>query len=156
MKMSQKGIDLLIQNEGSVKDKQGYHIIYLCPAGKKTIGYGHTGEDVKNGMRLTEEQARELLMLDIKRFEEAVNSELRVEVSQGLFDALVDTTFNIGVKGFSDSTFLRYVNAGKSKKEIADAIRMWNKSTDPKTKQKVYNEGLAKRRERVIKLFISD
>ncbi len=37
---------------------------YLCSAGKPTIGWGHTGADVKMGMVITQARADELLQLD--------------------------------------------------------------------------------------------
>ena len=39
---------------------------YVCPAGVLTIGYGHTGKDVKKGMTITKKKAEELLLKDIK------------------------------------------------------------------------------------------
>ena len=38
---------------------------YICPYGKWTIGYGHRGLEVKEGMKITEEQCLELLKKDI-------------------------------------------------------------------------------------------
>ncbi len=45
---------------------------YLCPAGKWTIGYGHT-DGVNRGMLITEKTADAFLKQDIKHAEQAVN-----------------------------------------------------------------------------------
>ena len=44
MKISEKGIEFIIKEEGEVLTA------YICPAGVLTIGVGHTGKDVKSGM----------------------------------------------------------------------------------------------------------
>ena len=51
MKTSQRGIDLIKQFEGCRLES------YVCPAGKLTIGYGHTGPDVKPNMMISQAQA---------------------------------------------------------------------------------------------------
>lgn len=68
MKISEKGINFLIQEEGEVLKA------YKCAAGVWTIGVGHTGADVKEGMLITKEKSRELLKFDLRRFENAVNT----------------------------------------------------------------------------------
>lgn len=45
---------------------------YLCPAGKWTIGYGHT-DGVNQGMLITEKTADAFLKQDIKHAEAEVN-----------------------------------------------------------------------------------
>jgi GH24 family phage-related lysozyme (muramidase) len=51
MRVSQKGIDLIKKFEGLRLTA------YVCPAGVLTIGYGHTGSDVKPGMKIDEKEA---------------------------------------------------------------------------------------------------
>ena len=68
MQTSDKGIEFLIKEEGGIRLKA-----YKCQAGILTIGVGHTGKDVKEGMEITEEKAIELLKLDLRRFEDVVN-----------------------------------------------------------------------------------
>ncbi len=48
MQTGQAGIDLIKQHEGC------YLAAYKCPAGVWTIGYGHTGSDVKQGLTITQ------------------------------------------------------------------------------------------------------
>ncbi|MEE3439617.1 lysozyme, partial [Ruminococcus sp.] len=63
MKINEEGLSLIKSFEG-LRLKS-----YKCPSGIWTVGYGHTGKDVKPGMVITEEQAEELLKKDIELFE---------------------------------------------------------------------------------------
>lgn len=69
--------------------------------GTLTIGIGHTAaakHPMKPalGLRITEEQALEILDVDLDECEEAVNRLVKVPLTQGQFDALVSFTFNCG------------------------------------------------------------
>jgi len=77
-----------------------------------TIGYGHTGPEVHQGMTITQEQAEEYLAQDVKKAVSDVNAKLTVEVTQDEFDALVDFAFNCGCGNLNNSTLLKKVNAG--------------------------------------------
>ncbi len=68
---------------------------YRCSAGVLTIGYGHTGKDVKVGMRITEKQALSLLAKDTDFASRYVNS-LQIAKTQNQFDALTSFVFNVG------------------------------------------------------------
>ncbi len=70
--------------------------------GTLTIGYGHTNAakhplKIEKGLRISEAQACEILDVDLDECEEAVNDLVKVELTQGMFDALVSFTFNCGV-----------------------------------------------------------
>lgn len=63
-----------------------------------TIGYGHHSSDVHKGMVCTEAEAELLLKADIAKYEHQIESALNVdeiEVTQGMFDALVCLLFNL-------------------------------------------------------------
>ena len=77
-----------------------------------TIGYGHTGAEVHKGMTITQEQAEELLMQDVKKAAATVNAKVTTDITQEEFDALVDFVFNVGAGNFAGSTLLRKINAG--------------------------------------------
>lgn len=66
--------------------------------GTLTIGFGHTdaagAPKIVKGMRITREQADEILSNDLAPCNRAVNRALHVEVTQHQHDAVVDTTFN--------------------------------------------------------------
>lgn len=99
--------------------------MYLDSAGNPTIGYGHLikpGENFDKG--ITEKRATALLAQDVKGAVGAVNSNLKVKVSQTQFDALVDFTYNLGARNLEKSTLLSNINSGKevTKKNFTD----WN------------------------------
>lgn len=139
---------------------------YCCSAGVPTIGYGHTGPDIKIGMpRITVAEAEAKLNVDIQRFVDIVNRAVKVPLNQNQFDALVSLVFNVG-PGKADmrdgiitlavgqpSTLLRLLNAGRYQDAAAQFLR-WNKATDPKTKKPVTLEGLTRRRQAEMELFL--
>lgn len=107
MKTSNQGINLIKHFEGLELEA------YPDPAtgGEPyTIGYGHTGKDVKLGMVITEERAEELLREDLERFEKHVEKKSDVELTQYQFDALVSFTYNVGPTNLSRSTLLKKLN----------------------------------------------
>lgn len=120
----------LIQHYEGVKLKA-----YKCPAGVWTIGYGHTGKDVKEGMTISAQRATDLLREDVADFAADVNSLLKVRVTQRQFDALVSFAFNVGSdidlddipEGLGDSTLLKFVNKGDFAK-AANEFPKWNKA----------------------------
>lgn len=64
-----------------------------------TIGWGHYGPDVKEGMTITQAQADALFDEDIKAFESAVNrwnDKYALNLTQNQFDALFSATYNFG------------------------------------------------------------
>ncbi|HEY4008734.1 MAG TPA: lysozyme [Acidobacteriaceae bacterium] len=85
---------------------------YQDSAGIWTIGYGHTGPEVRAGQRITEGEAEALLRADLSAAIHCVRGAVRVAVSQNQFDALVDFCFNAGRGSFLGSTLLRCVNRG--------------------------------------------
>lgn len=119
-KISDKGLQLVKHFEGC------YLKAYKCPAGVLTIGYGHTGPDVKPGMEITQAQADDLLRLDIERFEKAVRDCVKVPLEQNQFDALVSFAFNCGAGALQKSTLLKKLNAGDVIGAVQEFHR-WNK-----------------------------
>ena len=87
----------------------------MCPAGVLTIGYGHTGSDVKPGMVITESEADQLLKKDLYRFEMSVISLITRPLTQHEFDAVVSFCYNVGSGALEDSTFRKRINAGENK-----------------------------------------
>ena len=99
---------------------------YICPAGKLTIGYGHTGSDVVEGMRIDKEKADALLMADLQFAQNVVNSMVDADLTQNQFDALCDFVFNCGSGNFKTSTLRRLVNEKKFDEASLEFAR-WNK-----------------------------
>ena len=97
---------------------------YRDAAGVLTIGYGHTGKDVREGDRISPYWAKELLVKDIDYFERAV-LDLQVARTEGQLDALVSLAFNIGVERLKESTLLGVIRDGGSKQQITKEFKKW-------------------------------
>jgi lysozyme len=141
MEMSAAGLDLLKRSEGFRSHT------YLDAAGIATIGYGHQllpNEFFPNGV--TEAHAEEILLSDLRGAEQAVQRLVRVGLTQGQFDALVDFTFNVGAAKLASSTLLKVLNAGKY-----DAARKQLLRWDHVGLQE--NSGLEARREAEFQLW---
>jgi lysozyme len=91
-----------------------------------TIGWGHTGPDVYQGLDISEETADLLFRADIAKVEHAVIGLVKVPLTQAQFDALVSFTFNVGAGNLATSTLLKYLNAGHYDDAAAEFSR-WNK-----------------------------
>lgn len=143
MKLDKKGLDLIKSFEGC-KLKA-----YKCVPTEKyyTIGYGHYGKDVKQGMSITSKQAEELLIKDVAKFEQYVNSYVKVDITQSMFNALTSFCYNCGAGALGSSNLLKYVNK-KEFEKASQEFPKWNKSGG-----KVLN-GLVKRREKERKEFL--
>lgn len=137
--ISKDGLDLIKRWEGC-KLKA-----YLCPAGKWTIGYGSTGPHVRPDLRINVQEADALLARDIVRFEEAVESAVKVKLTDPQFAALVSFTYNVGIGAFKGSSLVKRLNKGDYASVPAELAK-WNKATDPKTGKKRVLEGLSNRR----------
>jgi len=138
-KTSPIGINLIKEFEGLRLEA------YRCSAGVLTIGYGTTA-GVKPGQAITAAKAEELLAADLRKFEDTVNTAVAVPLTQGMYDALVSLTYNIGSGAFRASTLLRKLNA-KDYAGAAEQFPRWNRAGG-----KVL-AGLTRRREAERKLF---
>lgn len=119
MKINQAGIDLIKRFEG-IRLKA-----YRCPAGVFTIGYGHTGPDVHEGMTITDDQAEDLLRSDVERFEQGISTSLGGSpTTDNQFAAMVSMAYNVGLGAFKSSSVLRY-HREKNTSRAADSFRLW-------------------------------
>lgn len=143
MLISRNGIELIKRFEGCKLTA------YKCPAGVLTIGYGHTGDDVTEGLTISQEDANDLLFDDVLCFENGVNNLVEgLDLSQGMFDALVCFAYNVGLTNLKKSTLLKLLKDGKVL-EASEEFVKWNKSNG-----KVL-DGLTKRRAAEADLFLS-
>jgi lysozyme len=142
MKISNDGLNLIKKYEGLKLEA------YLCPANVWTIGYGHTGDDVEEGMEISEEEATDLLVEDLNRFEDVVN-RVKSPLTQSMYDALVSFTYNVGGGAFLKSTLLRKL-AVRDYVGAAEEFPKWNKGGG-----RVLN-GLVRRRAEEKALFLKD
>ena len=139
MNIGQKGIELIKHFEGCELEA------YKCPAGVWTIGYGHI-KGVSEGMSITQEQAEQMLLDELKEYENYINELVTVNLSQNQFDALVSWVYNLGPANLKSSTLLKVLNSGDYA-GVPDQIERWNKAGG-----KVL-EGLIRRRQAESSLF---
>lgn len=120
MELSAAGLALLKQSEGFRST------VYLDVNGLPTIGYGHRlvhPESFPEG--ITEHRAAEILATDLRGTEQAVHRLVRVPLTQGQFDALVDFCFNLGSGRLAASTLLTDLNAGRYN-AAAEQLLLWD------------------------------
>jgi lysozyme len=167
VKTSEKGIHVMHQFEG-YRNKP-----YLCPAHIWTVGWGevlyhdqiklpavrkngYTGP-IRKEYSLKPEDDRVWDRAELEeRFKKLLGSfergVLRLAPSlaenQGLFDACVCLSYNIGVGGFQRSTLRQRILRGESLERIADGFLMY---VAPGT---AFTKGLTRRRKAEIALFM--
>lgn len=99
---------------------------YQDVGGVWTIGYGSTA-NVEPGMKITKAAAESRLTRDLAGAEDAVESLVRVDLTDNQFGALVSFVFNVGAGAFKSSTLLRKLNAGDYAAVPLELAR-WNKA----------------------------
>ena len=144
MRMSAAGLAI-------VKEFEGLRLkAYKCPAAVWTIGYGHTsaaGAPIVNpDLGITKDEAEEVLERDMEQYEAGVCKYVKVDLTQGQFDALVDFAYNAGVGALAKSTLLKRVNAGKFDEVPAEFMK-WTKGGGKEL------PGLVRRRRAEVKLW---
>lgn len=148
MQASQKIIEFL-------KEKEGFSAApYLDPVGVPTIGYGTTmyedGRKVSmSDDPISEERGEELLRFHLKERAERPLNNLKLNLEQHEFDALVSFIYNLGIGNFLSSTLLKKIKGGNDKEEIRKQFLRWNKA-----KGKTL-PGLTKRREIESRIYTS-
>jgi len=118
MELSAAGLDLLKRSEGFRS------LVYKDMNGYPTIGYGHKllpGQSFPEG--IDEAQGTVMLEADVRDAEAAVARLVKVPLTQGQFDALVDFTFNLGSGRLASSTLLKILNLGNYADAGAQLLR---------------------------------
>lgn len=140
--MGAVGVSSLKEHEGK-RNKA-----YLDPVGIPTICYGHTGPDVRMGMSLSDKQCEELLIKDLWVHDRAMHRCVKIEMTRGQHDAVLDTFFNVGPGKMCKSTLVRKLNAG----DFSGAYREF-----PKWKYAAGKAlpGLVRRRKDAQEMFLS-
>lgn len=152
------GLVLTVDDLSITKQSEGCRLVaYPDPASPRargtgasgapwTIGYGHTGAEVHEGLVWTQAQADAALLIDMAWAEKDVRSVVTFPLTQDEFVAVCDFVFNCGAGNFNSSTLLRLLNAGDIDGAIAQ-FAVWNKAGG-----KVL-AGLVKRRDAEAALF---
>jgi len=122
---------------------------YVCPAGKPTIGWGHT-YGVKLGRTISEAEAEVLLDHDYQQAEDDVLELVTVPLTDNQLGALTSFVFNLGQGNFSKSTLLRKINASDFAGAAAEFDK-WIYATVNGVKTKL--KGLVERRKLERSLF---
>jgi lysozyme len=114
-----------------------------------TIGWGTTA-GVTPGMRITQQEADDLLAEDVGKAAGVVTRLVKVPLNQNQFDALTSFVYNCGAGNFQQSTLLRLLNEGAGE-AAADEFPKWvhggNGATLP---------GLVRRRAAERSLFLTE
>jgi lysozyme len=168
VKTSEKGIHLMHQFEG-YRDKP-----YLCPASLWTVGYGevlyqdqiklpmvrkegYTGP-IRKEYPLRDADNRTWSKAEIEeRFKNLLISFERgvlrlapnLSGRQGLFDACVALSYNIGVGGFQRSTLRQRILRDEPLDSVADGFMMY---INPGS---AFTKGLIRRRKAEVALFLN-
>ena len=128
-----------------------------------TIGYGHHSPDVYEGMVCTEAEAEMLLKADIAKYEYQIEAALNadgIEVTQGMFDALVCLLFNLQGKLLKNGKRLTPLQTLVSyklwkKMKAGDKEGAANEFLDINKSGGVEVKGLTRRRKAEAQLFLS-
>jgi GH24 family phage-related lysozyme (muramidase) len=122
------------------------------PDGTWVVGYSHVrvGEP---GQPVNENEAADLLALDVAAYEKLVNARVTQPLNQAQFDALVSFAFSLGAEAFEQSQVLRRVNAGDYV-AAACAIDAWRKADIGG--ETVIVDSLVRRRAAEKALFLRD
>ncbi|WLT09664.1 glycoside hydrolase family protein [Bartonella apihabitans] len=135
--ISPHGLEKLKQWEG-LKTKA-----YKDSGGVWTIGYGHTataGEPKpRAGMVITAAEAESILLKDLMQYEAAIENNVKVELNDNQFAALVSFVYNIPLASFKKSTLLKKLNAGNYD-AVPTELMKWTKAGGKKI------QGLVNRR----------
>ena len=147
MRISEAGVDLIKSFEGLKLEA------YQDSKGVWTIGWGHTGpvngEKIAAGLTITKQDAEELIYNDIAQFEDGVNKlTCELDITQGMFDALVCFAYNVGLGNLAKSTLLKLLKQNKVL-EASEQFKVWNKSGGKEL------AGLTRRRNAEAELFLS-
>lgn len=133
MKTSKNGIDVLHYFESC--ELEAYPDAGSIDGNPWTIGWGSTGNGIKQGVVWTQEQADNRFVSDLNKFEKGVLSLVKVPLTQGQFDALVCFAYNVGLdididnvaEGLGDSTLLKVLN-NTDYLSAASQFLKWNKN----------------------------
>lgn len=121
------GLLLSVGGVQHVKQSEGLeYVAYPDPAtggDPWTICYGHTGKDVRRGLRATQAQCDRWLAQDLLVAQRAVQRDLRVPLKQGELDAYTSFVFNVGEPRWRDSTMRRKLQAGDRLGACEELIR---------------------------------
>jgi len=124
-------------------------ITYYCPAGKRTIGYGHVLEEgSKVADQISSDIAEKLLEEDIEKSRNCLRKSCKVPLNPPQEAALLSFIFNCGSGAFQASTLRQKLNRSEYELAAAEFAR-WVYSRGIKL------SGLVRRRKAEQNLFLT-
>ena len=126
MKASKACLELIKKAEGVARKP------YRCPANLWTVGVGHLigdGRSLPDSWNRTFDigEIDALLAADVSRFERGVERLITVPLTQGMFDALVSFSFNLGLGCLQRSSIRQALNRGDKEAALASLLK-YNKA----------------------------
>lgn len=144
-----------------LRRKEGEKLaVYRCIAGRPTIGVGATtypgGRKVTmQDPPITVERMNEMLRYEVVRYTDEVLRMVNQNCTTSQLVALCLLGYNIGLGGLSKSTVIRKHNQGDFS-AAANAFRMWNQITNPKTGKREESAALLARRMYEATIYLAD
>jgi len=121
-------------------------VAYQDQRGIWTIGWGHTGPEVVEGLVWTQSQADTVFSKDTMNAVLGVIRSVDVAINQNQFDALVSFTYNVGIGSEGHSTMVKLINQSQFAAAAAQ-FPLWNHCAG------VVDAGLTRRRAAERALF---
>ncbi len=140
MRLTPPGIEFIKSLEGCRLSA------YQDSAGVWTIGYGCTS-GVRPGDKMSQEQADNLLISTLRRYESTVSCATLRPMNIGEFTAFVSFSYNVGSHAFRTSALLSKFNLG-DKEGCANQFEIWDRAGG------IINLGLVRRRAKERDLFL--
>lgn len=139
-----------------IKEFEGLRLeAYRCPAMKWTIGYGHTGSNIKEGSTITETIANRLLRSDIDNIHIKLKSMIKTPLNENQWSAIVCLVFNVGIYAFQKSRLLKCINANQPNCVREEWIA-WCHYKEFWSGKMIESDGLKRRRKAEYELFIKE
>lgn len=129
-----------------IRHSEGFKPTAYWDNGGWACGYGCHGSDIVEGTVWTLEEAEVRLEDKVNGICDEIKHIVKVPLTQGQFDALVDFTYNLGAGRLAQSTLLRELNNG----EYASAgqqLLLWDFAAGKQ------NPGLEERRKAELALW---
>lgn len=139
-----------------IKDQEGLRLsAYRCKSGKLTIGWGHTGSDVRVGMNITRDTAERLFAQDVQKHASELERFITINVTSNQWGALVSLAFNMGAQKIGRSTLVKLLNAGDVHAAAEQFLEWKYLDSDPgEARVMVADKGLLSRRYAERELFL--
>lgn len=136
------------QAYGMIKAFEGLRLeAYRDLIGVWTIGYGTTGPDVKEGLKITAEEAYKRLTDQVDWLASRLRFIVPKTLNQNQFDAILSFCYNLGIGAYKYSTMKKFVDSG----EFIEASKEFDKWVFAGGKS---IPGLVRRREAERVLFL--